>query len=179
LGLKEDFYFFHDLKHDAVLLARYINGGRRPWRIADVQQVLWAPVNFILGMARGGARLVQGSPPPQPAAAARELEDGETTIGRQHPPRPTALPAQPSPPRQRQEEGQEGSDVGEVVEGRATHKAAINIAVEVEEGMAELEGASTNAGTEHSGRGGGNSEPLLLCSADSVHRGTDRAEHQA
>jgi hypothetical protein len=142
---KENFYFFHEAKHDATLLARYFNGGRRPWRIVDVQQILWAPVNFVIGVARSSARLVHGAAP----APAGTAGDEEATVD--------ADPPLSSPTQQNQQvrchpvhEGQlrraeEASD-------QLVHKAAIAIAVQVEEGSGDRR-AEEGGGALLAGRG--------------------------
>eukprot|EP01043_Picozoa_sp_COSAG02_P018690 COSAG02_NODE_879_length_16244_cov_15.397956_4_plen_200_part_00 len=129
LCLKQNFYFFHEAKHDAMLLARYFNGGRRPWRMADVQQMLWAPVNFIIGVARGSARLVHGA---APATVENEIADEEATVDAQPPPSTrTQLHEQQMRSHAWAHEGQQRRL--EEASDQRVHKAAIDIAVEVEE----------------------------------------------
>ena len=127
LGLKDAFYFFHEAKHDAVLLARYFNGGRRPWRMMDVQQMLWAPVNFIIGVARGSARLVNGA---APVATRSEIRDEEATAA--HPPR--ALPSHQHQQQDHSHQAQEGQHRhADEPSDQQQDKAAITIPVAIEE----------------------------------------------
>ena len=72
LELKRGFYVFNDAKHDAMTLARYVNGGWRPWRLGDVKSVLWAPVNWVLRLVQGEAE----APPEAPVPRGGEGEGG-------------------------------------------------------------------------------------------------------
>ena len=131
LGLKNGFYFFHEAKHDAMLLARYFNGGRRPWKMADFQQMLWVPVNFIIGIARGGARLVHGTVLP---TTGTEIGDEEATADPQPP--HSSLSQQQHQHCHQAQEGQPGDQLAV--------KAAITIPIEVEEGVRERRGEEGN-----------------------------------
>lgn len=93
----------------------------------DVQQMLWAPVNFIIGVARGGARrMVQGA-----AAPTAELEDEEAMA--------KAQPLRSSPSQHHQNQLRShrpqggGHSHADELSDQLVHKAAINIPVKVEE----------------------------------------------
>lgn len=102
--------------------------------MADVQQMLWAPVNFIIGVARGSARLVQGA---APATVENEIADEEATVD-----------AQPLPSTRTQLNEQqvrshawahEGQKRIEEASDQRVHKAAIVIPVEVEDDSEDRE----------------------------------------
>jgi hypothetical protein len=101
--------------------------------MADFQQMLWAPVNFIIGVARGGARLVHGTGPP---TTGTELGDEEASVDAQPPHSSLSQQHQQQVQCHRAQEGQhrraDASALDQLVE-----KAAITIPVEVEEGARE------------------------------------------
>jgi ribosomal protein S18 acetylase RimI-like enzyme len=96
IRLSINFYFFGDARHDAVTVARYINGGRRPWAIADVATL---PRTLLSGMWRGvsgfataGRRFVWGDTGTNAANTSRvpasRWPDAHSQV---HSARPTSL----------------------------------------------------------------------------------------